>query len=432
MKANKNYNISSIDLSTTSDALRFLNAGDRDEWIEMGMAIKAEFGEAGFDVWDQWSQSDGTYKAKSVNASWKSFKKSGGRIITIGTLIDKALKNGFKFEQKEISVEAQAKLDAQYKARQEKRKEESKLEEEKLNAWRLKLSDFLTSITVNFNMEGTSDYLMKKRVPAFGLFFPKEPMVIVADQDKDIVELHFGYDKMQAFLKKPKENQPKFRIFKKGTIAIPVIDIDGRLWNLQLIYSSGTKSFFPGKKSDCFHIIGNIPTHGKFNICEAEGYANAACIHMALACPVLVAFDGGNLKKVAKIFYERFSESINRFAVCADDDKHLVDADKKNVGLEKATAAAKCVNGFVITPELNTSQRAASEDSDILYDQALSFVVESRKVSISSVQRKFRIGYNRAARIVEELQENNVISDRNSSGQRDVIIKSLDEVNNNG
>lgn len=429
MKTNQKYNVSSIDLNTTADALRYCNAGDRDEWIELGMAIKSEFGEAGFDVFNQWSQSDDSYKSSSTNASWKSFKKSG---ITIGTLIDKALKNGFKFEQKEISADEQAKLDAQYKARQDDRKKESKLEKEKLDAWRLKLSDFLMSIIENFNMEGTSDYLMKKKVPSLGLYYPKEPMVIVTDQEKDLVELHFGYDKMQAFLKIPKEEQPKFRIFKKGTLAVPLFDIDGRLWNLQLIYSSGTKSFLPGKKQGCFHIIGSIPQIGKFNVCETEGYANAACVFMALNCPVLIAFDSSNLKPVAVAFYKGFSDRINRFAVCADDDKHLVEAGKKNVGLEKATAAAKCVNGFVITPELNTSPRAASENSDVLYDQVLSFVVESQKVSISSVQRKFRIGYNRSADIVGNLQENNVITEPNSSGQRKVIIKTLEEVNNNG
>lgn len=363
MKNNKKHSLSSIDLSTTEDALRYCNAGDRDEWIELGMAIKSEFGEAGFDVWDQWSQSVSEYKSASVKASWKSFKKTG---ITIGTLIDKALKNGFKFEQKEITAEEQKRLDDQYKARQEQRKQESKIEKEKLEAWRLKLSDFLTSIVEFFEIEGKSDYLMNKKVPAFGLFFPREPMVIVTDQDKDLVELHFGYEKMQAFLKIPKKEQPKFRIFKKGTIAIPLIDIDGRLWNLQLIYASGSKSFFPGKKQGCFHLIGSIPAIGKFNICQSEGYANGACIHLALLCPVLVSFDSSNLKPVATAFYKRFSANINRFAVCADDDKHLVEKGKKNVGLEKATAAAKCVKGFVVTPEINSSPRAASEDSDIL------------------------------------------------------------------
>jgi len=429
MNTNQKYNVSSIDLDTTSKALVYCNAGDRDEWIELGMAIKSEFGEAGYDVFVQWSQSDDSYKLSSTNASWKSFKKTG---ITIGTLIDRALKNGFKFEQKEITAAQQQKLDKQYKARQEKRKQEGKIEEEKSDAWRLKLSDFLTSIIENFNMEGTSDYLMKKQVPSFGLFYPKEPMVIVADEEKDLVELHFGYNKMQAFLKTPKEEQPKFRIFKKGTIAIPLTDIDGRLWNLQFIYSSGKKSFFPGKKQGCFHIIGNIPPHGKFNVCEAEGYANAAPIHMALTCPVLVAFDSGNLKPVAEAFYQRFSDSINRFAVCADDDEHLVSKGKRNVGLEKATAAAKCVNGFVITPQINTSPDAVSEDLDQLYEQVVSFVVENQKVSISSVQRKFRIGYNRAARIVDELQENNVIAAPDTSGKREVIIKTSEKVNNNG
>ena len=121
MNTNPKYSVSSIDIDTTAKALVYCNAGDRDEWIELGMAIKSEFGEAGYDVFIQWSESDSGYKLSSANASWKSFKKTG---ITIGTLIDKALKNGFKFEQKEITAEEQKKLDEQYKARQEKRKQE--------------------------------------------------------------------------------------------------------------------------------------------------------------------------------------------------------------------------------------------------------------------------------------------------------------------
>ena len=46
----------------------------------------------------------------------------------------------------------------------------------------------------------------------------------------------------------------------------------------------------------------------------------------------------------------------------------------------------------------------AGEDQDELYDKAVAWVTESRRASISSVQRQFRIGYNRAARLIEELE----------------------------
>lgn len=423
---NQQYEPPSID--TVSAALDRLDPSDRDEWIEMGMAIKSEFGEDGFDVWDNWSKLDNTYKPASAKASWKSFKSSG---ITIGSLLDKALQNGFKFEQKTLTAEEKSKLAADHKAKQEKRKQERAIEDEKNEIWRLKLSDFLTSIVEHFSSEGTSDYLAEKKVPGFGLFYPSEPMVIVADQDKDLVELHLGYEKMQQFLKQPKEDQPKFRIFKKGTIAVPVMDIEGRLWNLQFIYPSGKKSFFPGRKQGCFHLIGNIPPLGKFNICEVEGYSNGACVHMALTSPVLVAFDSSNLKPVAQSFSKLLEGRINRFAICADDDKHLENQNKKNVGLEKAIAAAKAVKGFVITPHINTSPRAALENFDLLYKKAHDFVVRSRRASISGIQRELKIGYNHASDIMNELETNNIVSTPSHSGSREVIFTPNSSEKNN-
>ncbi|MCK4871072.1 MAG: PriCT-2 domain-containing protein [Gammaproteobacteria bacterium] len=427
----RKYTASAITLDVVADALRFCRADDRDEWIQMGMAIRAEFGDSGFDVWHDWSKSSKDYKSSSALASWKSFKKSG---ISIGTLIDKSLQNGFKFEQKEINPLDQKRLDDEYRARQIKRKKEQDDENEKVEAWRLRLSDFLISIMDKFDNQGTSDYLCDKKVSSFGLLFPREPMVIVADEEKDLLELHFGFDKFNAFFNGEKEDRPKFRMLKKGSFAVPLLDIDGRLWNLQIIYKSGQKSFFPGKKQDCFHIIGNIPAFGRFNLCQTEGYTNGAAIHMALDCPVVVAFDSGNLWNVAKYIRAKYTDRIGRFAFCADDDQHLVADGKKNVGLDKATAAAKAVGGFVVIPHLDTPPRAAavdensSEELDILLDEAKEFIIETQKVSISAIQRKFRIGYNRAARIVGQLETLGFVSAVGGNGRRTVLInKNQDE-----
>ncbi|MDD4914299.1 MAG: DNA translocase FtsK 4TM domain-containing protein [Methylococcales bacterium] len=64
-----------------------------------------------------------------------------------------------------------------------------------------------------------------------------------------------------------------------------------------------------------------------------------------------------------------------------------------------------------------------SQDSetDALYDEAVQFVTESRKASISSVQRRFKIGYNRAARIIEDMENAGVVSPSESNGSREVL-----------
>lgn len=60
-------------------------------------------------------------------------------------------------------------------------------------------------------------------------------------------------------------------------------------------------------------------------------------------------------------------------------------------------------------------------EADALYDEAVRFVTETRRVSISSVQRKFKIGYNRAARIVEEMERAGVVSPAEGNGSRTVL-----------
>ena len=61
------------------------------------------------------------------------------------------------------------------------------------------------------------------------------------------------------------------------------------------------------------------------------------------------------------------------------------------------------------------------DESDPLYDEAVAFVTETRKASISSVQRKLRIGYNRAARLVEQMEASGVVSEMGANGNREVL-----------
>jgi len=79
-----------------------------------------------------------------------------------------------------------------------------------------------------------------------------------------------------------------------------------------------------------------------------------------------------------------------------------------------------------ITQERNDNGEVAGAESDggemdSLYDEAVAFVTQSRKASISSVQRRFKIGYNRAARIIEEMENAGVVSPAETNGTREVL-----------
>ena len=69
-----------------------------------------------------------------------------------------------------------------------------------------------------------------------------------------------------------------------------------------------------------------------------------------------------------------------------------------------------------------TGLETSSDEQDELYDEAVNFVIESRRASISAVQRKLRIGYNRAARLIETMEEAGLVSEMSSNGSREVLV----------
>lgn len=104
-------------------------------------------------------------------------------------------------------------------------------------------------------------------------------------------------------------------------------------------------------------------------------------------------------------------------AFVLDQEVHAVVQDWKARGrpqyIESITAGGESESG---APGLD-----ADEELDPLFDQAVSFVVEKRRASISGVQRQFRIGYNRAARIIEQMEAQSIVSTPGHNGNREVL-----------
>jgi S-DNA-T family DNA segregation ATPase FtsK/SpoIIIE len=72
----------------------------------------------------------------------------------------------------------------------------------------------------------------------------------------------------------------------------------------------------------------------------------------------------------------------------------------------------------VISPEPEDS---GDDEYDELYDEAVAFVCERGGASTSAVQRQFRIGYNRAARMIEQMERDGIISEQNGSKKRRIL-----------
>jgi S-DNA-T family DNA segregation ATPase FtsK/SpoIIIE len=76
-------------------------------------------------------------------------------------------------------------------------------------------------------------------------------------------------------------------------------------------------------------------------------------------------------------------------------------------------------SGDFAGPRVNGGE--GGEESDALYDEAVRFVTESRKASISSVQRRFKVGYNRAARMIEDMEKAGIVGPAETNGSREVL-----------
>jgi hypothetical protein len=88
---------------------------------------------------------------------------------------------------------------------------------------------------------------------------------------------------------------------------------------------------------------------------------------------------------------------------------------------DEATSAPINTNQAPVTSKQKTTEDSANEFNDFLYDDVVEFVIETQRASISSIQRKFRIGYNRAAALVEQLEVNDIISEPGHNGAREVL-----------
>ena len=107
-------------------------------------------------------------------------------------------------------------------------------------------------------------------------------------------------------------------------------------------------------------------------------------------------------------------------AFASDDDVHAVVNNWKARG--KPNYIEEIISGDQ-SPEslLPGEQMEADEDVDPLFDQVVEHVVQSRRGSVSGVQRRFKIGYNRAARIVEQLEAQGIVSAPGHNGNREVL-----------
>jgi len=110
-------------------------------------------------------------------------------------------------------------------------------------------------------------------------------------------------------------------------------------------------------------------------------------------------------------------------AFVSDKEVHAVVDHLKSLGepnyiegiLTNETESSSATDGSVYSD--------GAGEKDELYDEAVAIVLKSRRASISSVQRQLRIGYNRAARLIEDMERAGLVSEMQSNGSREVLVK---------
>lgn len=150
--------VMTIDVNRIREALSFVPATDRELWVRMGMAIKSELGESGFELWDAWSQQADSYNIRDAQDVWKSIRPDGE--VTLGTLYYEAKSNGWSGNK---SHHAPSLIEASKHTQdmaEHAEKEEKKIAEEQAKTAAKAQEVWSNAIEVNAN----HPYLVRKKV----------------------------------------------------------------------------------------------------------------------------------------------------------------------------------------------------------------------------------------------------------------------------
>lgn len=295
------------DYDEVRNALSYLDPNDRETWWKVGAALKSEFDEGGRSLWEDWSRNYPKWNERESNAQWKSFKYGH---IHIGTLFHMAKANGFTFSQnyRAPSAEEIAHREAAWAVKREVQ-----------DAWD-KVSRDHAARTANIVWENANTRPADAGFPYLS--------------DKGITD--------PAVLANARINRFK----DEDRLFIPMYDRPNHIVNRQAIDANGGKFFLPGGEvGGAYGKIAAPNSDWTGGVYLAEGFATAASIHMATGKPVVIAFNAGNLPKVAAKMAQILPKNAPVY-IAADNDA-------SQTGIKKAAEAAQVLGNRarVVMPE---------------------------------------------------------------------------------
>jgi putative DNA primase/helicase len=246
-------------MDRAASALQFVSPIERPLWVAIGMAIQSEFGDAGREMWLDWSRQADSFRELDARAVWKSFK---GRGVSIASLYHEAKQNGWRDEGFQKPTREQ--IEAQRRAAAERTTKEGKQ--------RIKAAQEAAK---------KAEWILSQCRPEKHAYFQLK-----------------GFPELQGLVWRPEQ--------ETNLLCIPMF-VDGHLSSLQLIDKEGNKKFLSdgitAKAEFCIDC-------GALNASDwwVEGFASGlslrVCLHaLKLRYRIHVCFSAGNLKRMANSGY---------------------------------------------------------------------------------------------------------------------------------
>ncbi|WP_232071136.1 DUF3631 domain-containing protein [Paraburkholderia pallida] len=316
------------DVSRIEQALACIPADlKRDDWARIGAALKHELGDAGFDLFDSWSQHGESYNAAAVRSTWRSLSASGG--VTINTLFFKAIEHGFDSRSGASTVDT-AELERRRAERDRRVTEEARDREMRaISAAGLAETVWRAATAVGAD----HPYLTRKGV---------DPVETLREIDIDKLAALIGYQ--------PKRGDDPLT----GRILIAPVKVGAKLSSIEMIDGDGRKSALAGGVKAGGYWTAQVMPEALDVLLIAEGVATALSASQCSGHPSVAALSVGQLEATARAMRECYPDAA--LVLLADLTKDTGEPD------DRATKAAQAVGGKLAVPDFGADREPAQTD----------------------------------------------------------------------
>ncbi len=271
------------DLERIRDALPFIPASDREQWVRIGMAIKSELGESGFELWEPWSQQDTSFDPKAARDVWKSIR-AGGK-VTIATLFHEAKQRGWRDDGTHEAPTAEELAKRQRESVERAARENAEIARERADTAKKAVAILKAAI----DAKPDHPYLARKRVA---------PVATLREIEAGAAAAILGYA--------PKTGGD---LLAGRLLVVPVKQGDG-ISTLELIDGDKRKTALAGRGSKVggYWATERLPDGDGdgLTLLIGEGVATVLSCREATGHPAIAALSAGNLPAVANAMRERY------------------------------------------------------------------------------------------------------------------------------